>query len=54
MANDRESARELFSSSLEQSRRIGMKEGIVEAQAALRRVGEVDRTVSSSNQKTQS
>ena len=51
MANDSKSARELFSNSLEQSRRIGMRDGIMEAQAALRRVEKADRTASSSNQK---
>jgi hypothetical protein len=43
MANDRAAAIELFSNSLEQSRRIGMREGIMEAQAALRRLEKADR-----------
>lgn len=49
MANDRDSARELFSSSLEQSKRIGMREGIMEAQVALRRI---EKAASSSTKKT--
>jgi len=38
MADDRAAAKELFSKSLGQSRRIGMRECIMEAQAALRRL----------------
>ena len=43
MADNREAAKGLFSDSLDQSRRIGMKEGIMEAQAALRRLDRADR-----------
>jgi len=40
MAGDHAAAKELFSNSLDQSRKIGMREGIREAQAALRRLEE--------------
>jgi len=42
MAGDRTAAKELFSNSLDQSRRIRMREGIMEAQAALRRLDRAD------------
>ena len=38
MADDRATATDLFSKSLDQSQRIGMRDGIMEAQAALRRL----------------
>lgn len=46
MADDRVAAKELFSNSLDQSRRIGMKEGIMEAQVALRRLDKAGSTSS--------
>jgi hypothetical protein len=43
MGNDRSSARDFFTAGLEQSKSIKMKEGIVEAQTALRRLDRLDR-----------
>jgi len=45
MADDRATAREYFTKSLDQSKSIGMREGIMEAQAALRRLDKADRRV---------
>jgi len=42
MAGDRAAAKELFSNSLDQSRKIMMREGIMEAQAALGRIDKAD------------
>jgi hypothetical protein len=38
MADDRTASRELFVASLKQAKTIGMKKGVIEAQAALRRL----------------
>jgi hypothetical protein len=46
MAEDRSASRELFTAALEQSKAVGMKEGTVEAQAALRRLQRLDRVAS--------
>jgi hypothetical protein len=50
MADDLAAAKELFSNSLDQSRKVGMREGIIEAQAALRRLNRADRLKSPSVQ----
>jgi hypothetical protein len=44
MAGDRTTAREFFRKSLDQARTIDMREGIMEAQAALRRLDKADRS----------
>lgn len=43
MSNDFASARTYFDSALTQARRIGMKEGVQEAQVALRRMDRMQR-----------
>jgi hypothetical protein len=42
MAGDRATARKFFKKSLDQSQLIGMREGIMEAQVALRRLDKAD------------
>lgn len=44
MANEREEAKELFERSLEQAKKIGMREGMLEAQVALRRLQKAEGT----------
>ncbi|KAF7977333.1 hypothetical protein HWV62_4115 [Athelia sp. TMB] len=46
MANEREEAKELFEKSLQQAKQIGMREGMLEAQVALRRLQKVEGSLS--------
>lgn len=48
MADDRSASRELFTASLEQAKAIGMKEGVIEARSALRRLEKMDRAANPS------